>query len=165
MSGPFVINVADAPATRFAGSGTYVAFEDPNDRFLDFGINIHMLDPGEPNAMYHAEDNQEDFLVLAGECRAIVNGEERTLHQWDLLTGRANPKRRSCPGHRADHAASPSSRSYARIHLRMALSETRPQCASEPREAIARNAAIWVCTWKLRLGRGDSNPKPPDHPK
>jgi hypothetical protein len=67
MSGPFVINVADAPATRFAGSGTYVAFEDPNDRFPDFGINIHMLDPGEPNAMYHAEDNQEDFLVLAGE--------------------------------------------------------------------------------------------------
>jgi uncharacterized cupin superfamily protein len=65
MSGPFVINVADAPATRFAGSGTYVAFEDPNDRFPDFGINIHMLDPGEPNAMYHAEDNQE--------------------HQWDLL--------------------------------------------------------------------------------
>jgi uncharacterized cupin superfamily protein len=85
MSGPFVINVADAPATRFAGSGTYVAFEDPNDRFPDFGINIHMLDPGKPNAMYHAEDNQEDFLVLAGECRAIVNGEERTLHQWDLL--------------------------------------------------------------------------------
>jgi uncharacterized cupin superfamily protein len=35
--------------------------------------------------MYHAEGNQEDFLVLAGECKAIVNGEERTLKQWDLL--------------------------------------------------------------------------------
>jgi uncharacterized cupin superfamily protein len=85
MSEPFVINVADAEAVRFEGSGTYAAFEDPDDRFPDFGINIHMLDPGEPNAMYHAEGNQEDFLVLAGECKAIVNGEERTLRQWDLL--------------------------------------------------------------------------------
>jgi uncharacterized cupin superfamily protein len=85
MSDPFVINVADASAVRYEGSGTYAPFEDPDDRFPDFGINIHMLDPGEPNAMYHAEGNQEDFLVLAGECKAIVNGEERTLKQWDLL--------------------------------------------------------------------------------
>jgi uncharacterized cupin superfamily protein len=85
MSEPFVINVADARALRFEGSGAYVPFEDPNDRFPDFGINIHMLDPGEPNAMYHAEGNQEDFLVLAGECKAIVDGEERTLKQWDFL--------------------------------------------------------------------------------
>jgi uncharacterized cupin superfamily protein len=85
VSEPFVVNVADADAIRYAGSGTYVPFEDPNDRFPDFGINIHMLDPGEPNAMYHAESNQEDFLVLAGKCKAIVNGEERTLRQWDLL--------------------------------------------------------------------------------
>jgi uncharacterized cupin superfamily protein len=89
VSEPFVLNVAEAPAVRYEGSGTYVPFENPDDRFPDFGINIHMLDPGEPNAMYHSEDNQEDFLVLAGECKAIVNGEERTLRQWDLL---------HCPG-------------------------------------------------------------------
>jgi uncharacterized cupin superfamily protein len=85
VSEPFVVNVADAEAIRYEGSGTYVPFEDPDDRFPDFGINIHMLDPGEPNAMYHAEAGQEDFLVLAGECKAIVNGEERTLKRWDLL--------------------------------------------------------------------------------
>jgi uncharacterized cupin superfamily protein len=85
VSEPFVINVADAPAIRYEGSGTYVPFEDANDRFPDFGINIHMLAPGEPNAIYHSEDNQEDFLVLAGTCEAIVNGEEQTLKQWDLL--------------------------------------------------------------------------------
>ena len=35
--------------------------------------------------MYHAESNQEDFLVLAGECLAIVEGEERRLRAWDFL--------------------------------------------------------------------------------
>jgi len=82
---PFVVNVAEARAIRYEGSGVYVPFEDPNDRFPDYGINIHMLAPGEPNAMYHAEEAQEDFLVLAGECKAILNGEERTLRQWDFV--------------------------------------------------------------------------------
>jgi hypothetical protein len=91
MSEPFVINVADARALHFEGSGTYVPFEDPTDRFPDFGINIHMLDPGEPNAMFHAEANQECFLVLAGECKAILDGEERTLRQWDFLHCPAEP--------------------------------------------------------------------------
>jgi uncharacterized cupin superfamily protein len=85
MSEPFVINVADAAALSFEGSGAYVTFEDPTERFPDFGIGIHMLGPGEPNAMYHAESNQEDFLVLAGECKAILNGEERPLRQWDFV--------------------------------------------------------------------------------
>lgn len=85
MSEPFVINVADARAVRYEGSGTYVLFEDPDDRFPDLGINIHMVSPGEPTAKYHSESVQEDFLVLAGECTAIVNGEERILSQWDFL--------------------------------------------------------------------------------
>ena len=85
MTEPFVINVADAPAVQYEGSGVYVPFEDPDDRFPDVGINIHMLSPGEPSAKYHSESVQEDFLVLAGECTAIVNDEERTLRQWDFL--------------------------------------------------------------------------------
>jgi uncharacterized cupin superfamily protein len=36
-------------------------------------------------AMYHHENSQEDFLVLAGECVVIVEGEERPLRQWDLF--------------------------------------------------------------------------------
>jgi uncharacterized cupin superfamily protein len=35
--------------------------------------------------MYHHESNQEDFLVLAGEALAIVEGEERPLKAWDFL--------------------------------------------------------------------------------
>jgi uncharacterized cupin superfamily protein len=35
--------------------------------------------------MYHGENAQEDFLVLAGECLLLVNGEERRLRAWDLV--------------------------------------------------------------------------------
>ena len=35
--------------------------------------------------MYHRENDQEDFLVLAGEALAIVEGEERPLRRWDLV--------------------------------------------------------------------------------
>ncbi|MGH2935702.1 MAG: cupin domain-containing protein, partial [Gaiellaceae bacterium] len=37
------------------------------------------------NGCYHAENQQEAFLVLAGECRLLVEGEERTLHAWDFF--------------------------------------------------------------------------------
>ena len=35
--------------------------------------------------MYHAENNQEGFLVLAGECLLLVEGEERRLKRWDYF--------------------------------------------------------------------------------
>jgi uncharacterized cupin superfamily protein len=35
--------------------------------------------------MYHREDDQEDFLVLSGECVLIVEGEERRLRAWDFV--------------------------------------------------------------------------------
>ena len=44
-----------------------------------------MLQPGQPNGLYHRESAQEDFLVLAGECLLLVEGEERPLRAWDLV--------------------------------------------------------------------------------
>jgi mannose-6-phosphate isomerase-like protein (cupin superfamily) len=38
-----------------------------------------------PNGLYHAENQQEDFLVLSGECRLIVEDEERLLGPWDFV--------------------------------------------------------------------------------
>ena len=35
--------------------------------------------------MYHGESQQEDFLVLAGECVLVVEGEERRLRAWDFV--------------------------------------------------------------------------------
>jgi uncharacterized cupin superfamily protein len=46
---------------------------------------VTLLGPGEPLSMYHYENDQEDFLVLAGEALAIVEGEERPLRRWDFL--------------------------------------------------------------------------------
>jgi uncharacterized cupin superfamily protein len=51
----------------------------------DAGINLNVPEPRIPMAMYHRENTQEDFLVLAGECVVIVEGEERPLWQWDLF--------------------------------------------------------------------------------
>jgi uncharacterized cupin superfamily protein len=43
------------------------------------------MQPGQPNCRYHSEPVQEDFLVLAGECIVILEGEERRMRQWDFL--------------------------------------------------------------------------------
>ena len=53
--------------------------------FPQLGINLNVLAPGQPMAMYHWEADQEDFLVLAGEAVLIVEGVERPLRQWDFV--------------------------------------------------------------------------------
>jgi uncharacterized cupin superfamily protein len=82
--GWFVVNARDAPWWHHDTFGSAVTFEG-EARFPDFGINIQVLQPGEPNCMYHGENAQEDFLVLAGECLLLVEGEERPLKQWDFV--------------------------------------------------------------------------------
>jgi hypothetical protein len=63
MVGWFVVNVADATARSHERGGVAVTFEDPEDRFPDFAINIRVLEPGQPNGVYHSENVQEDFLL------------------------------------------------------------------------------------------------------
>ena len=59
--------------------------EAPTARSPLLGIGVHVLGPGESSGMYHAESNQEGFLVLSGECIAIVEGQERHMRAWDYL--------------------------------------------------------------------------------
>jgi uncharacterized cupin superfamily protein len=82
--GWFVVNARDARWWHHGTFGSAVTFEGETP-FPDFGINIQVLEPGEPNCMYHGENAQEDFLVLAGECLLLVEGEERPLKQWDFV--------------------------------------------------------------------------------
>ena len=82
--GWFVLNAQDARWFDSDGMGVYTSFEG-DDRFADVGIGIGILQPGEPNAMYHGEGAQEDFLVIFGECLLIVEGEERLLGAWDFV--------------------------------------------------------------------------------
>jgi uncharacterized cupin superfamily protein len=84
--GWFVLNLADALAVRNEEKGGVVYPIEPREApFGDFGVNIHLVWPGEPNALYHSEVAQEGFLVLSGECTLIVEEEERPLRQWDYF--------------------------------------------------------------------------------
>ena len=81
--GWFVLNAGDA-RWRDGHFGAYTRFEG-DARFSQVGLNIGVLQPGQPSCMYHGEDEQEDFLVLAGECLLLIEGEERRLKQWDFV--------------------------------------------------------------------------------
>jgi uncharacterized cupin superfamily protein len=80
----FVVNARDVAWRHSDAFGSSCNFEDDVE-FEEFGINLRVLAPGQPNCMYHGENQQEDFLVLAGECLLIVEGEERQLKQWDFV--------------------------------------------------------------------------------
>jgi uncharacterized cupin superfamily protein len=80
-----VINLADAPAIGHPERATFIRLEPSGVTWPDTGINVQVMQPGQPNCRYHSEPAQEDFLVLSGECIAIVDGEERSLRQWDFL--------------------------------------------------------------------------------
>ena len=56
-----------------------------------------MLEPGERIGMYHRENAQEAFLVLAGECTLIVEGEERRLPSGTSSTAPRGPSTSSSP--------------------------------------------------------------------
>jgi uncharacterized cupin superfamily protein len=85
MREAFVVNVADATGYRHHAAGAVVAFEELNHPFPEVGINIRILQPGQFNAYYHSENQQEDFLVLGGECTLILDGKEQNLHPWDFV--------------------------------------------------------------------------------
>jgi uncharacterized cupin superfamily protein len=86
--GWFVVNVRDAEwfTSETRGAACWFANEygDSQVEFPQFGINVTVLEPGQ-SGVYHAESNQEAFLVLGGECRLLVEGEERRLRAWDFF--------------------------------------------------------------------------------
>jgi uncharacterized cupin superfamily protein len=82
--GWFVLNARDAIWYDRGPRGKVMSF-DGEPEFEQVGVNIFVLDPGNPMSMYHWEADQEDFLVLAGEPLLIVEGEERPLRRWDLV--------------------------------------------------------------------------------
>ena len=81
----FVVNVGDAAWESKGEFGVRTRFESPAARFPNFGITVQVIAPGQPSGLYHAEEAQEGFLVLAGECVAVVEGAEHPLRQWDYL--------------------------------------------------------------------------------
>ncbi len=85
MDRPLIMNLADAPAVTHPSRATQITFEPGDISWPDTGVNVQVMQPGQPNCRYHREPVQEDFLVLYGECIVILGGEERALRQWDFV--------------------------------------------------------------------------------
>jgi uncharacterized cupin superfamily protein len=83
--GWFILNLEEIGWATVPGGGTWCAFESPHARSPTLGIGVHILWPGDTPGYYHAESEQEGFLVLSGECIAVVEGEERRMGPWDYL--------------------------------------------------------------------------------
>jgi uncharacterized cupin superfamily protein len=83
--GWFVVNVRDTEWVTTETFGSGCVFESREFPFPQLGFNISVLEPGEPNCLYHSESQQEAFLVLSGECRLLVDGAERLLRPWDFF--------------------------------------------------------------------------------
>ena len=94
--GWFVVNAGEAAWLTSDAFGDKCVFEADKPvvrnrpeldvhRFADLGVALRVLQPGQPSGLYHAESNQEDFLVLAGECLLIVEDAERRLMAWDFV--------------------------------------------------------------------------------
>ncbi len=86
--GWFIVNVRDAEWWFTETRGARCAFENEYGEapveFDQLGINLTVLEPGQ-TGLYHAEENQEAFLVLAGECTLLVENDERRLRAWDFF--------------------------------------------------------------------------------
>ncbi len=88
-AGWFVVNVGETAWFEHEAFGSGASFESREFPFTELGINVNVLQPGQPLCLYHQENAQEDFLVLAGEAVLLVEGEERPLRAWDFF---------HCPG-------------------------------------------------------------------
>jgi mannose-6-phosphate isomerase-like protein (cupin superfamily) len=95
--GWFVVNTADAAWVRNEHFGGVCIFES-DEIFLQgrpdleayekplAGFTIRVFSPGQPSGLYHAEaKQQEDFLVVMGECILLVDEQERHLRTWDFV--------------------------------------------------------------------------------
>ncbi len=94
--GWFVVNVREAAWLTNDAFGARCVFEGDTrvlrrrpdlspHKFAEVGFTLQVVQPGQPSGMYHAESGQEDFIVLAGECLLLVEGEERALRTWDFV--------------------------------------------------------------------------------
>src|SRR5205823_9126628 len=82
--GWFVINAHEATWWTSEGRGAYSDLEGEPE-FGQVGVHLVALDPGDVMAIYHWEEDQENFMVLSGEAILVIEGEERPLRRWDFV--------------------------------------------------------------------------------
>ena len=84
VRGWFVVNARESRWRDAGPLGAFCNFEGKKP-FLQLGININVLRPGQPMGRYHSENAQEGFLVVSGNAVLVVEGEERPLRAWDYF--------------------------------------------------------------------------------
>ena len=160
--GWFVLNAREAPWHDRGGRGFLAEFEGFGiDDALDFtqlGINLTVLGPGEPMAMYHRENDQEDFLVLAGEALLVIEGEERTLRPWDfvhcpagtshVLVGAGDGPRLVLAVGARDHSTGPDWGAYTVDAAAIRHGAGVERETSDPQEAYARFARRGLTSYR-----------------
>ena len=138
--GWFAVNVRDAAWMTDEVFGDACMIEGDAVAFPQVGYTLAVLQPGQPNGMYHREDDQEDFLVLSGECLLLVEGEERRVAGVGLraLPGRhrAHLRRRGRGTVRDLHGRRRAPTAAAR-----STRATRPRCATAPGSRPTRRVA------------------------
>ena len=95
-SGWFVVNAREARWLHRPGRGDALPLTgcdefEAETFFPMLGMSMQVFPPSEPNGTYHWETEQEDFLVLAGEALAIVEGQERPLSSGTSYTAHPRP--------------------------------------------------------------------------
>jgi mannose-6-phosphate isomerase-like protein (cupin superfamily) len=88
--GWFVANVRDLRWSDKPGQGYSAPLTGRDEYeaetfFPMLGMAIRVARKGDVTTTYHWETEAEDFLVLAGEGLAILEGEEVPLKQWDFV--------------------------------------------------------------------------------
>jgi uncharacterized cupin superfamily protein len=83
--GWFVVTVRDGRWMTNEVLGDAFIIEGDDAGFDQVGYTIGILQPGQAGGRYHHESDQEDFLVLAGECLLLIEEEERPLKAWDFV--------------------------------------------------------------------------------
>jgi uncharacterized cupin superfamily protein len=83
-----VINLSEARTFSHSRGVTHLSLEPESVSWPDTGVSVQIMQPGKPNARYHSEPVQEDFLVRNGECIALLDGEERDCSSVTTCTAR-----------------------------------------------------------------------------
>jgi uncharacterized cupin superfamily protein len=125
--GWFVLNARAAGWYRRDGRGAVLRF-DGETEFPQVGINLFVLGPGEPMAMYHWEADQEDYLVLSGEALLIIEGEEKPLRQWDFV---------HCPAEAKHVVVGAGDRPCVVLAIGARQHQPRANCGGYPEEEAA----------------------------
>ncbi len=128
--GWFILNLSEIAWETVPGGGTWCVFESPSAQSQTLGIGVHVLRPGEAPGFYHAESEQEGFLVLSGECIAWWRERSGACAGGTTCTARPGPSTsRSAPA-RSRARSSWSARAIATS--RSTTRSTRPPHGMAP---------------------------------